>query len=242
MIQNVDTLPADRARGPLPPRDDASARRTLQLAQGELQKWPEGFPGFAAVATLRGRGRLETGAIVVRGDDVETTLADPWVASLLARFAVRVVCERTPCFFKDGDGRYPVTFERAPDGAKQIVVHCEPHPARYRLDGIGRLREIERVEDETLSVTAFQKYARATPGRVLPVSFTVSRWDVRTGALLGYEAITRRDVRVDHVWLPAGGTIDVQQGPDLDRVTIELTDHRVIGRSSCTATRASSIC
>ena len=78
--------------------------------------------------------------------------------------------ERTPRFFKDGDGQFAVCPEPDPEGERWIRVERPGCATRYRLDPRGRIGAIERVERERQSLTVIEEYARATPGRVLPAS------------------------------------------------------------------------
>jgi hypothetical protein len=48
-----------------PVRDDARARCLLERAQGTLQKWPEGFIGFAATIRCRDGGHQAEGDVHV---------------------------------------------------------------------------------------------------------------------------------------------------------------------------------
>src|SRR5918994_1892965 len=142
MYHDVDEV-LSGAPAPIP-ADDAGARRLLQQAQGAFQKWPEGFAGFTAIAHVRVRARAATGIVAVHPyASLEADFGDPECREAVAAFVARIVCERTPCFFKDGDGRFPVTFDTGDGdhGARRIIVHSPPRPCRYRIDATGRLRE-----------------------------------------------------------------------------------------------------
>lgn len=210
--------------------DDPTARRLLQQAQGLFQKWPEGFAGFRAEVTCGSRSRQLRGEVVVRSErDVQIDLADASMRAAVGSFCARVACERTPCFFSERDGRHPVAFApRDGQPGERIIVRCPPRPVTYRVDAIGRVREVERRSDDITTLIVFLDFTRATPGRVLPVRVTVSSWNAITGAVLGYEAATRRDVRVDHVWLPATCDMDVQGPADSDTLAIAFSRHRLL--------------
>jgi len=57
------------------------------------------------------------------------------------------VDERTPRFFKDGDGRYAVRAEPAPDGERWIRVERPDATVRYRLDACGRIEVVPSFLD-----------------------------------------------------------------------------------------------
>jgi hypothetical protein len=188
-------------------RDDALARGLLQRAQGALQKWPDGFIGFAATIRCREGARVVTGEVrVFAGGGVETTLPCPdlraWVETTLGAIARA----RTPRFFKDGDGRYPISL--GPDDGhplgRQVHVHRDDGTGRmYRIDPRGRLRQEERVTPTARLTTTFEEYVRTCPGRLVPRRTRVLALDMATGSAMESADIVDDHCRVDHVWLPA---------------------------------------
>src|SRR6266508_135050 len=100
------------ARLEAPVQDDTRARRLLQCAQGAFQKWPETFAGFsAALRVLEGDRAIAGHVRVFTGGRVDVSLPH---AALRARVeaALRAISHaRTPRFFKDADGRFPISFE-----------------------------------------------------------------------------------------------------------------------------------
>jgi len=205
--------------------DNAAARILLQRAQGALQKWPEGFPGFRAdlTVTLDGRARAGSALIGPRGE-VEVALADEaardWARALLGE----VVAERMPRFFKDGDGRFPIAFEPSPDApgadglGPRLVVHRGAHgmpPVRYRIDERARLRECERVEGVHRRVETYESFCRATPGRVLPARRSTVVYDA--DGIVRTELVEDTHLRVCHSWLPATRRVQISR---LDATTI----------------------
>ena len=107
-------------------QDDALARRLLQRAQGAFQKWPERFAGFCAQIQCRTRGQKASGWVQVSpGHGVEVHLPDAELRLLAQTLLGRLMDERTPHFFKDGDGRYPITLdtEHGHPFGKRLQVH-----------------------------------------------------------------------------------------------------------------------
>jgi len=199
--------------------DDAAARILLQRAQGALQKWPEGFPGFRAelTVTLDGRERAGSALVGPRGE-VEVALADEaardWARALLGE----VVAERMPRFFKDGDGRFPIAFEASPDASgadglgPRLVVHRGAHgmpPVRYRIDERARLRECERIEGVHRRVETYESFCRATPGRVLPARRSAVVYDA--DGIVRTELVEDTHLRVCHTWLPATRRVQISR-------------------------------
>jgi len=191
--------------------EDGAARILLQRAQGAIQKWPEGFPGFRSrlVVTLDGRERAGSALVGPRGE-VEVTIADEAARDWAKAVLVEIVVERVPRFFKDGDGRFPIAFETSPaaaDGAAPgtcLVVHRGAHglsPIRYRIDERARLRECERVERGERRVETYESFCRATPGRVLPARRSTVVYDIE--GLVRTELVEDTHLRLSHTWLPA---------------------------------------
>ena len=195
-------------------RDHSAARGLLQRAQGAFQKWPEGFHGFHAALTVTLEGRERTGrALVGPRGEIEITLSDAaaqeWVRAVLAE----IVAERTPRFFKDGDGRFPVAFEPATGadglGPRLIVHRGDGTPIRYRLDERARLRECEREEEGQRRVETYESFCRATPGRVLPARRSTVFYD--TSGIVRTELIEDTHRRVCHTWLPATRRVQISR-------------------------------
>ncbi len=110
----------------LPWQDDALARRLLQRAQGAFQKWPEGFAGFCVQIQCWTSVRDASGWVQVSpGQRVEVHLPDAELCRVAQTMLARLMDERTPHFFKDGDGRYPITLdtEHGHPFGKRLQVH-----------------------------------------------------------------------------------------------------------------------
>ena len=136
-------------------------------------------------------------------------------ARLARELLEAIAAERTPRFFKDGDGRHAISFgpEDADPAGRPVLVHRGADgiaSLRFRIDAAGRLRRREEHDSDGRHVhTAYEAYMRATPGRVLPVRV----------ATMAYEAdhILRSEVAEDthclvrHAWLPSGRRVQLSQ-------------------------------
>jgi hypothetical protein len=215
-----------------PPRIHASpdaAWTVLQRSQGLVQKWPEGFRGYRArirceAADWSGEGRVA----VAGGRDFAIDLELPaFHDAVRARFLAHVD-ERTPRFFKDGDGRYTVRAEPGPDGERWIRVERPDATVRYRLDSRGRIEVVERLEGERATVTVVEEYARATPGRVLPARRRTIARDRLTEVCLARELLVEAHCRIEHVWLPTRWDVSVETSTDSLACRIELFAHQLL--------------
>jgi hypothetical protein len=211
-------------------RDDRRARALLQRAQGALQKWPEGFTGFRARLTVAAEGLEHAGWATVRaGGAVDVDVADDGSRNWLGTFLAEIVAERTPSFFKDGDGRFPITFDEAArdPGEEWLLVHHGPAaPLRYRLDARGRLCQREESGAAGHHVRTYEAFVRATPGRVLPVRRSTVIYEA--GRIVRSELVEDAHCCVRHAWLPAGRRLHVSH---LDATTLRwarLEDHALL--------------
>jgi len=215
-----------------PLQDNLLARRLLQRAQGALQKWPEEFAGFWArlhcwTSTREVRGWLQ----VVLGRRLQVCLPDVEFRDFVQTILERLVDERTPHFFKDGDGRFPLTLDTAPyqpHGTRIQVHHQHGKRVVYGLDGAGRLRSVERETAGLRSVMVYEEYVRTTPGRVLPTRLTTAWFDVASGAHLGSELVSDTHLRLAHVWLPASRYIVRTGLNDTQVFRLELDGHTLL--------------
>jgi hypothetical protein len=122
---------------------ELSAWGLLQRAQGYVQKWPEGFRGYRAAIRWDAADAVAEGAVVVAcGRDPVIELDAPGSRGLILGRLLDLADERTPRFFKDGDGRFAVLADGDPDGGQWIRVERPDGFARYRLDGRGRIGAI----------------------------------------------------------------------------------------------------
>lgn len=218
--------------GTTPVRDDPLARRLLQRAQGALQKWPEGLRGFEARVRCRDEARDIVGEVrVFAGGVVESTLPAgalrAWAEAALRSLARA----RTPCFFKDGDGRFPITLD--PDDGhprgRCVRVHAGEGTVRaYRIDGKGRLRLEERVGGGWRRVVAYDDFVRTCPGRSLPTRLRIFTWDARADTLLDTADIEDAVCRRDHVWLPARRRAVLTRGPVRRALRLALDGHTLL--------------
>ena len=212
-------------------RDDAEARLLLQRAQGAFQKWPEVFGGFRARLTVDTAAREAVGAVRVgaRGE-VILDLSDSLLAGWALHALQSLVAERIPCFFKDGDGRFPIAFDGHADGARgrRVVVQRARHglgDIRYEIDERARVRGRAAVEGDELHVHTYESFARATPGRLLPRARSTSV--SRHGRVLRRELLEDAHARVGDVWLPLERRVQVSALEGTLVWRLRLHDHRV---------------
>jgi Protein of unknown function (DUF3386) len=216
----------------LPAQDDTLARRLLQRAQGAFQKWPEGFAGFRAQIQCRTSGQNASGWLQVSpGQRIEVQLPNAELRSLAQIMLARLVDERMPRFFKDGDGRYPITLdaEHGHPFGKRIQVHRrDGERLAYWIDTTGRIRYREREVEGQRMVTAFEEYSRATPGRVLPTRVTMAWFDIESGACIRSETIVDTHCRMNYVWLPATQQVTITGINAIQTVLLTLDAHTLL--------------
>lgn len=216
--------------GPSPrATDDPTARGLLRRAQGAFQKWPEGFAGFRASVRCETRNGVASGTLsVATPDHVEVRCDDPGLCAWLADMLRAIARQRTPRFFDEGDGRFPISFaDGAPDSrGRAIDVHARLGALRYWVDAKGRVTQVERRAQGLRVLTTFDELVRATPGRVLPARTMTSTWSLSSGELLRSEAVHDVHRRLDHVWLPASRRIGGPCGaPPIELI---LDDHELL--------------
>lgn len=209
--------------------DQPEARALLQRAQGALQKWPEGFQGFrarveGAWSAGEASGWVECGP----GQPVRVDMEDPAIADRVADWLTEVVRDRTPHFFKDRDGRFPIRLDSEHREAAERRVWVDgPGGERraYRIDSRVRIRAFERHRPDAVTVSTVEEYVRATPGRVLPARVHTRVWDASRGTVTHTETVADLHVRVEHVWLPASRTVTTEHRPG--SYQLRLADHRL---------------
>jgi hypothetical protein len=211
--------------------DDPAARAILCRAQGMFQKWPEGFAGFRARFCCETSNGMVQGRLAVGPPDrVEVDCAHARLRLWLSGTLRAIASQRTPRFFDQGDGRFPISFaDHAPDEAgRAIDVHGRLGRLRYWIDGRGRISRVERIARGLRAVTTFDELVRATPGRVLPATTTTSMWDVATGGLLHSASAHDAHRRVEHVWLPASRRISGRLGAGEPAIAVTFEDHHIL--------------
>jgi hypothetical protein len=213
------------------PVADPGAARLLERAHGAIQKWPEDFAGFRAIAHCRIGCRESAGPVWVRpGGSARVDIPDAALAAWTEAALADVSSRQTPRFFKDGDGRFPVAFGPEDDHplGRLVLVHLGPAEyIAYRIDRAGRMRLEERVAGGIRSVTTVDEFARATPGRVLPKRLTRSSWELRTGAVVESQSIEASYCRIASVWLPVSRVAD-RAAPASTAAAMELSDHHLL--------------
>jgi hypothetical protein len=208
---------------------DPTARCLLRKAQGAFQKWPEGFAGFRAFVTCETpRGMVAGHVLVGLPDRVEVVCEEPELRTRLHDMFWAIAVDRTPRFFDEGDGRFPISFGDGRDDAlgQPVNVHTRLGHLRYWIDGSARIRQVERVARGVRVVTTFEAFTRATPGRVLPAQTRTCTWDMSSGAVLGSESIQDSHRRIQHVWLPSERRIGGH--PGAAPIVISLGEHELL--------------
>ena len=204
-----------RSAGVAHPAGDPTARCLLRKAQGAFQKWPEGFAGFRASVACETRRGLVTGQVTVAPPGrVDVACDDPDLQSCLRDMLWGITVERTPRFFDEGDGQFPISFGDGRDDARgrPVNVHARSGQLRYWIDGSARIRQVECIARGLRVLTTFDAFARATPGRILPAQTTTCTWDLASGALLSSESVHDSHRRIEHVWLPSARRISGNPG------------------------------
>lgn len=217
-----------------PPRESVvhghlEARRLLQLAQGMRQKWPEGCRGFAAAMRCRGGRETVEGMVrVLTGGYVEVDVRHAELGAWATAELRGVARAFTARFFKDEDGRFPVTFETA-DGDprdRSVRVHVGEAAWRiYRIDVKGRICHEEHTAPTKRVMATFDGFVRTCPGRVLPTRTQCLEWDVRTQTATVTADIEDAYACLDHVWLPVCRRTTLADGAGRSERALELSGH-----------------
>jgi hypothetical protein len=224
-----DLSHSPRSAGVTHPASDPTARCLLRQAQGAFQKWPEGFAGFrASVACETPRGVVAGQVAVATPDRVDVTCDDPDLRTCLRDMLWGITVDRTPRFFDEGDGRFPISFGDGRDDAlgRPVNVHARLGQLRYWIDGSARIRQVERIARGLRVLTTFEAFARTTPGRILPAQATTRTWDLASGVLLSSESVHDSHRRIEHVWLPSARRIS--GNPGRTPVVISLDEHELL--------------
>jgi hypothetical protein len=211
------------------PASDPAARCLLRKAQGAFQKWPEGFAGFrASVACETPRGLIAGQVTVGPPDRVDVTCDDLDLRACLRDMLWGIMVDRTPRFFDEGDGRFPISFGDGRDEAlgRPVNVDARLGQLRYWIDGSARIRQVECIARGLRVLTTFDAFARTTPGRILPAQATTRTWDLASGALLRSESVHDSHRRIEHVWLPSARRIS--GNPGRTPVVISLDEHELL--------------
>src|SRR5262249_57309760 len=107
---------------------------------------------------------------VASPSDIVVDCSDPLVCARLEELLHALVEQRTPRFFDEGDGQFPVTFaaQTADADGRAIDVHGTAAVLRYWIDTAIRVRRIERIASGRRGATGFGGIAPGQPGPVPP--------------------------------------------------------------------------
>jgi hypothetical protein len=161
-------------------------------------------------------------------DRVDVTCDDPDLLTRLRDMLWAIAVDRTPRFFDDGVGRFPISFGDGGDDAlgRPVNVHARLGRLRYWIDGSARIRQVERIARGLRVLTTFEAFIRATPGRILPAQATTCTWDMASGALLSSESVHDSHRRIEHVWLPSARRIS--GNPGRTPIVISFDEHEML--------------
>lgn len=194
-----------------------------------FQKWPEGFAGFAAAITCcEGQDRVDGEVRVFTHGRVDLRLEHRRLFAWAQASLRAISMARTPRFFKDGDGRFPITFEPEDEHplGRRVRVHLGGRAWRtYRIDAKGRIRQRENAEPTKCVTATYDALGRTCPGRVLPSRIHILSRGVGSQSLIETAEIDDVYERRDHVWLPVCRRSTVAHGPDRREVVLELAGH-----------------
>jgi hypothetical protein len=212
-----------------PAHDEPSARRILQRAQGALQKWPEGFAGFSATIRCREGQEEAVGDVrVFAGGRVDLRLDHAGLGDWARASLGAISLARTPRFFKDGDGAFPIAF--GPDDGHQlgrgVRVRLGGNAWRsYRIDPKGRIRHEENAAPTRRVTATYDGFFRTCPGRVLPARCQILEWDVVGQRVSETAEIEDAYECRSHVWLPVSHRAIVTQTLIGRERVLELSRH-----------------
>jgi hypothetical protein len=163
---------------------------------------------------------------VVPGGQVEAELADTSLRAFVEGALRSLSLARTPRFFKDTDGRFPLTVEEPADpGQRRVRVHRDDGEAVvYVLDQAGKLRREERTAGGAEIVTTYEAFMRSSPGRVLPVRFTTTYRDVARDAVERVVTVVDTYVRLEYAWVPATRQATVTEDGPGRALSLQLED------------------
>ena len=133
--------------------------------------------------------------------------------------------------FKDGDGRFPITFEPQDEHplGRGVRVRLGGTAWRtYRIDAKGRIRQRERAQPTRRVTATYDALGRACPGRVLPSRIHILDWDVASQSLVETVEINDAYERRDHVWLPVCRRTIMTHRPDRQEAVLELAGHMLL--------------
>lgn len=187
--------------------NDPDAHAALRRAHDAGYKFPAGFAGFTATATLIQDGEAVTGRVTVRAPrEIEIELdADPAALGWLRRELGSMAGHRWPSAYEAGDGRWTLTLgdDAGHPLGQTVKVHGDPFDSAYRLRD-GRISQVHRRMGGTrFTITILQHQATAD-GRTLPSHFSVASWDSASGRLTQSDAYTDRYAAIAGTYLPVG--------------------------------------
>jgi hypothetical protein len=210
------------------PKADKAAYELLKNAHDNRQTMPESFAGFTAKVTYIKDGVASEGTLTYRRkgktEIVFPTLAKDeysWVEDKL----MNLIGHRRGGDFNEGDGRYPLSFDKRPDNnfGKLVDVN-DGMRSEYRVkDNV--VREVTREMGGIRFTISVIETIETDGGKYLANHFIVSYRDAKTGDLKMFEGYRDRYSKIDGVWLPTARFVFTSRGitpGDSDSATFQI--------------------
>jgi hypothetical protein len=214
--------------------NDLSAHQVLREAHRGGYRFPAQFGGFTAQITFTDGGPEIAGMATIRAPrDVTLEIAvseagEGWIRQELGSMAGH----RWPSSYEEGDGRYGLTREDEDHPLGPLLrLQGDPYASSYRVKG-GRISQVNRQMGPTRFSITIQGHTTVPDGRVLPVSFMVSYWNVEQDRLTRADAYTDHYTEVDGVMLPKSRRVVTADDSGFRVRELTLADHRLLAGSS----------
>jgi uncharacterized GH25 family protein len=207
------------------PEEDPAATKLLAEARAERANWVD-FPGFRANVTVNVDGKVHKGTVEVtskgkvkldlEGD--EKTWARAMLSSIVGHRMDDGTTLTTPCAFADDVADHPL--------GRAIKVLNDEHHSGYRIRDKQVIVVNRRMKDSRFTITVLENRLNAEK-KYLPVSYVVSYWDGKTGALKRSVAHHNTWKRVGKYDLPETALIVTAEEGKQSTRTIKLSGHEV---------------
>jgi hypothetical protein len=212
-------------------KEDPAASKLLADARAARANW-EKFPGFKADIAVNIDGKISRGQVQVDGKGKVSfeglnSRSEAWakrtLGSAVAHRMDGSAARNTPCAFADADEHYPL-------GRLIHVLNDELHSS-YRIRD-RQIMVVNRNMGERRFTITMQENRTNAEGKYLPVSYTVTTWDNKAGALQACDIHYQTWQRVGGFDLPAtirvvsttpaNGTAPAKDG--IDALSLTLTN------------------
>jgi Protein of unknown function (DUF3386) len=207
---------------------DAEATKLLAEARAARANWKD-FPGFTADVEVNFDGRVAKGTVEVAPSNKVTLKLDAkdeefseWtrgmLRSLVGHRTDNSAALQTPCAFGDQDTTHPL-------GRLVHVLTDELHSS-YRIRDRQILEVNRQGKDDRFTITVLENVTNEEK-QYLPAVYTVSTWDVKTGALKS--SATHRETwqRVGKFDLPVTLGVVTASADKQEVRTVRLSNHKL---------------